>query len=110
MMQSRKFLVASALLAAFLAVAPHAADSGKTAKKADKYPLDTCIVSGEKLDSMGEPYVFKHDGKEVKLCCKSCLKDFNKEPDKYMKKLEEAGKKEKKAKKAKKEKSDSKSK
>jgi hypothetical protein len=57
------------------------------------YPLKTCIVSGEKLDSMGKPYVFTKDGQEVKLCCKSCLKDFNKEPAKYLKELESTAKK-----------------
>ena len=51
------------------------------------YPLDTCVVSGEKLDSMGKPYVFVKNGQEVKLCCDGCLKDFNKDPDKYLKKI-----------------------
>jgi hypothetical protein len=59
-------------------------------KEAKKYPLDTCVVSGEKLGSMGDAYVFKYKGREVKLCCKGCLKDFNKEPAKYVKKIEEA--------------------
>ncbi len=54
---------------------------------AGSYPLTTCVVSGEKLDSMGEPHVFTHEGTEVRLCCKSCLDDFNKEPAKYMAKL-----------------------
>ena len=62
------------------------ASCGKTSN-AGSYPLTTCIVSGEKLDSMGEPHVFTHEGKEVRLCCKSCLDDFNKEPAKYMAKL-----------------------
>lgn len=60
-----------------------AADAGVPAT----YPLTTCVVSGEKLDSMGEPHVFTHEGTEVRLCCKSCLDDFNKEPAKYMAKL-----------------------
>ncbi len=63
------------------------------AKAAKPYPLKTCIVSGEKLDGdMGKPYVFVHEGQEIKLCCKGCLKDFNKEPAKYIKKLAEAQK------------------
>ena len=61
--------------------------------KAKPYPLKTCIVSDEKLGEMGAPYVFTHEGREVKLCCKSCLKDFNKEPAKFLKKIEAAGKK-----------------
>jgi len=66
------------------------AEDKKEAAKA--YPLTTCVVSGEKLGEMGDPYVFKHEGKEVKLCCKSCLKKFNAEPAKYLKKIEEAEK------------------
>ena len=71
-----------------------AADQAKPAEtKAKPYTLKTCIVSGEKLDGdMGKPYVFVHQGQEFKLCCKSCLKDFNKEPAKYVKKLAEAQK------------------
>ena len=61
--------------------------------KAKPYPLKTCVVSDEKLGEMGAPYVFKHEGREVKLCCKSCLKDFNKEPAKFLKKIEAAEKK-----------------
>jgi len=59
--------------------------------KAKPYPLKTCIVSDEKLDGgMGKPYVFVQDGQEIKLCCKSCLKDFKKDTAKYMKKLTDA--------------------
>ena len=64
-------------------------------KKAKPYPLDTCIVSDEKLGEMGDPYVFVHKGQEIKLCCKSCKKDFDKSPGKFMKKLAQAEKKEK---------------
>ena len=66
------------------------ADSPKEVKP---YPLKTCVVSGEKLDSMGKPYVFTNGTQEVKLCCKDCLKDFKKDPAKYTKKIDEAGKK-----------------
>ena len=44
----------------------------------DGYPLDVCVVSGEKLGAMGDPFIIKTDGKTVKFCCSSCLKDFNK--------------------------------
>ena len=57
--------------------------------KAKPYPLKTCAVSGEDLGTMGKPYVFVKDGQEVKLCCKSCLKDFEKEPAKYLKEISE---------------------
>jgi hypothetical protein len=55
------------------------------------------VVTGEKFGgSMGKPYVFVHEGQEIKLCCKSCLKDFKKEPSKYMAKISEAARKSKK--------------
>jgi hypothetical protein len=73
----------------------------KTAVKAAKpkpYPLDKCIVSDEKLGEMGDPYVFVKDGQQIKLCCKSCYKDFKKDPTKYLKKLDAEKKKAKAAK------------
>jgi len=66
-------------------------------KKPKPYPLDACIVSGEKLgaDPGMKPYAFTHEGREVKLCCKSCLKDFKKDTAKYIAKIEAAEKKSK---------------
>ena len=83
--------IAAALL--FTATASFAAEE-KTAAKAKPYPLKTCVVTDEKFGGdMGDPYVFTHEGREVKLCCKGCLKDFNKEPAKYVKKMKAAEKK-----------------
>jgi YHS domain-containing protein len=65
----------------------------KSEKKAKPYPLDTCVVSSEGLDSMGEPFVFAHEGREVKLCCKDCKKDFDKETAKFVAKIDAAAKK-----------------
>jgi YHS domain-containing protein len=59
-------------------------------KKLKPYPLETCSVSGEKLGEMGKPVVTEYKGREIKFCCKSCVKDFNKNPEKYVKKLEQA--------------------
>jgi hypothetical protein len=41
---------------------------------------------------MGKPFVFEHKDQEIKLCCKSCKKDFDKDPAKYLKKMAEAEK------------------
>ena len=64
-------------------------------KKPKPYPLDTCIVSDEKIgaDPGMKPYTFVHEGREVKLCCKSCLKNFKKDTAKYIAKIEAAEKK-----------------
>lgn len=55
--------------------------------------LPTCPVSGEKLGEMGKPFTFVYKDQEVKLCCKSCKKDFDKDPEKYMKLIRAADKK-----------------
>jgi len=54
---------------------------------AKPYPLKTCLVSGEELGKMGEPYRLTYKGQEVKLCCKGCEKDFNKDPEKHLQKI-----------------------
>lgn len=62
--------------------------SGADAKTAAKpYPLDVCIVAGEKLGSMGKPHVIVHEGQEIKFCCSGCEPDFKKEPAKFLAKL-----------------------
>ena len=99
-MKNFKTLIAGGLIFAYVAapLGVFAADAKvDTKEKVKPYTLKTCPVSDEKLGGdMGDPYVFKHEGREIKLCCKSCLKDFKKEPEKYVKKIEEAEKKEKK--------------
>ena len=52
------------------------------------YPLDVCVVSGEKLGSMGDPVVVKIEGQTFKLCCASCEEKLRADPDKYAKMLE----------------------
>ena len=39
------------------------------------------------------PHTFTYKGQEVKLCCSGCKTDFDKEPTKFMKKIEHAQKK-----------------
>lgn len=54
------------------------------------YPLKVCPVSGEKLGAMGDPYVYKHEGREIRFCCKGCVKDFTKNPARYLAQLDAA--------------------
>ena len=89
-MKKLKTFTALTLAVSYLAAPLAAFAEEKKDEKAKLYPLDKCVVSDEKLGEMGKPYVFKHEGREVQLCCKSCLKDFNKDPKKYLKKLDEA--------------------
>ena len=55
------------------------------------YPLTTCVVSGEALGEMGDPFIYNYKGQEVQLCCKKCLKKFQRDPEKYMAILKDAG-------------------
>lgn len=92
-----KPLLKSVITAAILSLAAIAtpvafaegAVQAKEEKKAKPYTPTTCIVSGDKLGEMGKPVVFEYKGQEIKLCCKDCRKDFDKDPAKYLKKLEE---------------------
>ena len=90
-----------AILSTGLVLSAFAGEPNTSAKtKAKPYVLKTCPVSGETLGGdMGKPYVFVQDGREIKLCCKDCLKDFKKNPSKYIKQIEKAEKKQEAAKK-----------
>src|ERR1051325_9892395 len=95
-MKILKTLTVANLITSYLAapLAIVAADS-KDAKKSDKpkpYTLKICSVSDEKLGGMGDPYVFTYQDREIKLCCKDCKKDFDKNPKKFVKKIETAEK------------------
>ncbi len=63
--------------------------SAKPTKNGDVYPLDTCAANGMKLGSMGKPFVFQHEGREVRFCCKGCVPKFEKDPGKYISQVDE---------------------
>lgn len=54
------------------------------------YPLDFCLISGEKLGSMGEPVKVQYEGRTLKFCCRMCIGSFREDPAGYLKKLNEA--------------------
>ncbi|RMD65599.1 YHS domain-containing protein [Candidatus Parcubacteria bacterium] len=69
----------------------HKADKAKAAKP---YPLDNCLISGEKLDlTSSKLCTITHQGQELKFCCKRCAGKFQKDPAKYMSKVKAAAKK-----------------
>ena len=69
---------------------PAAPSGPAAAPAAADYPLKTCVVSGEKLGSHGEPYDHKHEGRLVRFCCEGCIDDFNEDPAKYLAKIDQA--------------------
>ncbi len=52
-----------------------------------KYPLDVCIVTDNKLGSMGDPIYMDYQGQQVGFCCKPCIKEFEDNPKLYLAKL-----------------------
>ena len=67
-------------------------DEALIEKQLASYPLETCLVSGEALGSMGDPINELHGTRLVRFCCKSCPKTFKKNPEKYLAKLDAAQK------------------
>ena len=74
-------------------------DAAWLAKAKAEYPTTACIVSEDKLGGdMGKPvdFIYRVEGKPDRLitfCCKDCIKDFDKDPEKYLKILDGAAKK-----------------
>ena len=60
------------------------------APSGDVYTLDTCVVSGAKLGSMGAPVVYNYKGREIRFCCSGCPPKFEADPAKYLKQIDEA--------------------
>jgi len=55
---------------------------------ADPKPQTTCPVLGGIVD---KNVYADYQGKRIYFCCKGCDAEFNKDPEKYMKKLQEEG-------------------
>lgn len=54
------------------------------------YPVEICVVSGQKLGGMGEPVDYVVGNRLVRFCCGSCPAAFFKDPAKYLAKLDAA--------------------
>jgi len=73
-----------------IALALFAGLAGVTAApeaKTKSYNKDICIVSDNKLGSMGRVITKTYGDQEVKFCCKPCIGKFEKNPEKFLKKL-----------------------
>lgn len=49
---------------------------------APSYPLKMCIVTGDELGD--DPITATYKNRTILLCCKSCVKKFNANPEKYL--------------------------
>lgn len=93
-MKASPFLLAAGL---FTSAAAFAANEQKPAAPAvpANYPLKTCLVSDEKFDHDGKPFAYTykqagHPDRVLLFCCEDCVKDFEKEPAKFVKKYDDA--------------------
>ena len=89
-MKTTTKLIAGGLAALTLILAscassdPHAGHDMASMAGVKPYTKDTCIVTDNKLGSMGDPITIVHEGQEVKFCCKPCVAKFKANPDKYL--------------------------
>lgn len=67
-----------------------AADAQVIAQQKPSYPLQTCVVSGEALGSMGPAVDKVIDGHLVRLCCDKCVSSVEKDPKAVFAKIDEA--------------------
>lgn len=93
-MKSSLMIAATLLLCAACGTeqktAEQAPAGGTQSANVKAYPVDWCIVSGEKLGSMGDPVIKTYQGQEVKFCCKFCIEEFEKTPALYLAKIDSA--------------------
>jgi YHS domain-containing protein len=83
-----RIITVAAIAAAFITTSAFSADAASPVPK--DYPLKTCVVSDETLGEHGKPVKVTHEGTDVWLCCKDCVKDFKKEPEKFVKMVKDA--------------------
>ena len=63
-------------------------DAALIAEQKKSYALDTCLVSGEKIE--GEGFDMLYGVRLTRFCCEKCGKTFAKEPAKYLAVLDKA--------------------
>jgi hypothetical protein len=70
-------------------------DAAWAAEARKNYPLEVCVVSDEKLGSMGKSpeYIYRVEGQPDRLvvfCCSGCDEDFLKAPAAHLAKIDAA--------------------
>jgi len=87
--------LSTALLSLLVALSGQAAPAAPApAMVGDPYPLDTCIVSGEKLGADAKVVVLSdqkdplQNGRQMKFCCPKCETEFAADPARYVRDLD----------------------
>jgi hypothetical protein len=90
-MKTLKLTMLAALLLAAAVTGLISVRAGEDPKpKIKPYTLTTCAVCEMKLGSMGKPYVFTYQDREIKVCEKAEEAEFKKDPAKYIKQIDAA--------------------
>ncbi len=50
---------------------------------------EVCPISGEKVGAMGSVVQYEYKGKIYNFCCDGCVETFKKDPEQYLKVVEE---------------------
>ncbi|HBE22762.1 MAG TPA: hypothetical protein DDW21_04840 [Verrucomicrobiales bacterium] len=75
-----KTYITSAIITATFLLSSCATTGGAGIKR---YTSDTCVVTDNKLGSMGSPISKVYGNQEVKFCCKPCIEKYEKNPQKF---------------------------
>lgn len=67
-------------------------DKAVVEKQRGRYPLDTCVISGQELGSMGKPVEKVYGNRLVRFCCAGCVKPFEESPTDHFLRLDKAWK------------------
>jgi YHS domain-containing protein len=62
----------------------------RTNAPAKPYPLDHCVICGMLVKGRVGAFTFVYHGQEIKLCDKSEKEEFDRTPEKYLKKIRQA--------------------
>ncbi len=90
---AKRFLILAFLFLGFgLYNFSFAQEKTESANQEQKAAIDAgnkiCPVSGEKIEEKTKT-TYEYEGKIYNFCCASCIDDFKKDPEKYIKKVEE---------------------
>lgn len=52
------------------------------------YTSKMCVVTDNRLHSMGDPITKVYGNREIKFCCSPCVEEFEADPEKFMEMLD----------------------
>ena len=67
-----------------------AIDAAIIEQEKPNYPLQSCVVTGLRLGSMGDAYPYVYRNHLVLFCCEGCVATFRKDPASHLAKIEQA--------------------